>query len=125
MPRVMQRFLSRVTDPNAAPLTYDEARMIESAAGELSANENAAMTGAMRRQLNAFRGQLRQAIQQTADQAGVGPQYSQGMSDYAKAKRLEDTWQKVWSFTKKTAIASAIGAAGGAAARKGYQLYAI
>jgi hypothetical protein len=123
MPRVMQRFLQRVTAPNAAPLTYDEARQFESAAGDLSANENAALASGMRRQLNQFRGQLRQAIQQTADDAGVGQQYSQGITDYATAKRLEERWQTVWSFAKKAAITSALGVAGGAAAHKGYQLY--
>lgn len=123
MPRTMQRFLARVTDPGAPELTYDEARKFYSAASELSANEQAGLTDAMRRQLNQYKQALGTAIQQTADSGNVGGQYSQAMAGYAKAKSLEDTWQTVWSYTKKTAIASAIGAAAGAGARKGYKLY--
>jgi hypothetical protein len=120
MPRVMQRFLSRVTAPNAEPLSYDEARQYYSAASELSANEKAAITPAMRRQLNQFKSALGDAISQTADQAGVGQQYQQGMGDYRTAKRMEDAWQKGWDVTKKKIIP---GLLGGGAAGAGYKLY--
>jgi len=120
MPRVMTRFLQRVTAPNASELTYDEARKFYSAAGELSANESSAITPAMRRLLNQFKGQLGEAIQDTAERAGVGTEYGQAMDQYARAKRMEDTWDVVWSATKKNLIPGlmkGLGAgAGGAAA---------
>jgi hypothetical protein len=125
MPRVMQKFLQRVTAPDTDPLTYDEARQFYSAAGELSANEKAAITPAMRRQLNQFKGQLGDAIQQTAENAGVGTQYGQAMSDYAKAKRLSDTWETVWDATKKNLVPGMIKGigigAGGTAAYGAYK----
>jgi hypothetical protein len=104
MPRVMQKFLQRVTAPDAEPLSYDEARRFYSAAGELSANEQASYTPAMKRALNQFKAQLGQAIQQTADNAGVGTEYGQAMTDYAKAARLHDTWETVWGAAQKHLI---------------------
>jgi hypothetical protein len=121
MPRVMQRFLQRVTAPDAEPLTYDEARQFYSAAGEMSANEKAAITPAMRRLLNQFKGTLGDAIQQTADSAGVGTEYGQAMNDYAKAKRLEDTFDFVWEQTKKNLVPALLKGAGYSAG--GYAAY--
>jgi hypothetical protein len=124
MPRTMSKFIQRVTAPDAAPLTYNEARKFYSAAGEISAKESAAITPAMRRQLNLFKSQLGNAIQDTADRAGVGTDYGQAMSDYAKAARLEKTWDTVWNVTKKRVIPGAMKAAGaGALAGAGYDAY--
>jgi len=124
MPRTMTRFLQRVTSPNAPPLSYEEARNFYSAAGELSANENAALTPKMRMQLNMFKSELGKAIQQTADNAGVGSEYGQAMSDYAKAKRLEDTWDTVWSAAQKHIVPGMLHAVGaGAVAGAGYGIY--
>jgi hypothetical protein len=127
MPRVMQKFLQRVTAPEAEPLSYDEARRFYSAAGEMSANEKAAYTPAMKRLLNQFRNQLVGAIQQTADNAGVGTEYGQAMSDYAKAKRLDDTWETVWDATKKNLLPGLIKGlgigAGGTAAYGAYKTF--
>jgi hypothetical protein len=123
MPRTMQKFLTRVTDPSLGELTYDEARKFYSAASELSASEQSNLTPAMRRALNQYKNALGSAIQETANSGGVGQQYQQAMSDYARGAQLEDRFQKAWSVTKKAAITGAIGLVGGAAARKGYKLY--
>jgi len=120
MPRTMQKFLQRVTAPDAEPLTYKEARDFYSAASEISANERNNLTPAMQKALNDYRRALGGAIQQTADNAGVGTQYGQAMTDYAKAKRLEDTWGTVWGVTKKRIIPAALG---GGAAAAGYKIY--
>lgn len=124
MPRVMQRFLQRVSDPNAAPLSYDEARNFYSAAGELSANDQAAITPAMKRLLKSFKSQLGDAISQTAENAGMGGEYAQAMTDYAKAKRLEDSWEFVWDAAKKNLVPGLIKGLGlGAGGAAGYGLY--
>jgi len=124
MPRTMQRFLQRVAAPDAEPLTYDEAREFYQAAGELSANERNGLTPSMQRLLNQFKSQLGSAIQQTADNAGVGSQYAQGMTDYAKARRLEDTWETVWDATKKNLLPGLIKGLGvGAGGTAAYGIY--
>jgi hypothetical protein len=124
MPRVMQKFLQRVTAPDADPLTYDEARRFYSAAGEMSANEKASYTPAMKRALNQFRSQLGQAIQQTADNAGVGTEYGQAMTNYTKARRLEDTWESVWDAAKKNLLPGIIKGLGiGAGGTAAYGVY--
>jgi hypothetical protein len=120
MPRTMSRFLQRVTTPDAEPLSYREARDFYKAAGELSANDKAAMTPEMRRQLNIYKKALGDAIEQTTKNAGVDTEYGKALSDYAKAKRLEATWDTVWSFTKKRIVPALLV---GGAAREGYKLY--
>ena len=72
MPRTMTKFIQRVTAPDAPPLTYDEARQFYSAAGDISANERNGLSRQMQRALNQFRRDLGAAIQQTANDAGVG-----------------------------------------------------
>jgi len=124
MPVTMRKFIQRVTAPDAEPLSYDEARDFYQAAGELSANEKNGLTPSMQRLLNTYRGQLGQSIQQTADNAGVGSQYGQAMTDYAKAKRLEDTWDTVWSATKKNLVPGLIKGLGlGAGGAASYGMY--
>jgi hypothetical protein len=104
MPVTMRKFIQRVAAPDAEPLSYDEAREFYQAAGEMSANERNGLTPSMQRLLNGYRKQLGQSIQQTADVSGVGSEYASAMSDYAKAKRLEDAWQLVWGAAKKNFI---------------------
>src|SRR5262249_24720468 len=117
-------FIQRVTVPNADPLTYDEAREFYQAAGELSANERNGLTPSMQRLLDSYRAQLGQAIQQTADNAGVGTEYGRAMQGYAKAKRLEDTWDTIWDATKKNLVPGLIKGLGvGAGGTAAYGVY--
>lgn len=90
MPRVMQRFIQRVSDPNKGPLTFDEARVYLKTAGRLSAAENLHITPEMNRMLVRFTNNLREATAAAADRAGVGDVYRGGVNEVRQAARLRD-----------------------------------
>jgi hypothetical protein len=120
IPRTLSRFAQRVTNPDAGDLTYDEARDFYSAMSEMSANEKAAYTPSVKRLLSQTKNALGDAIQQTADNAGVGKEYAEGMSKYAMGSRLQETWDTVWAATKKDVIPWILRGVGAGA---GYDVY--
>lgn len=112
MPKVIRDFIRRNTDPSKPPLTYDEARQFYSNASRLSADEGMRLTPQMKRMLGQFTNDLGESISQTAEQAGVGPQYQGAMKQYRQAAKLEDMVDSL----KKNAIKIGLGAAGTGAA---------
>lgn len=89
-PKVISDFLRRTTDPNKGPLTYAEARQFYQNATRLSANEQQRLTPNMNRLIGQFTRALGQAIGDTAEGAGVGPQYQGAMQQYRRAAKFED-----------------------------------
>lgn len=108
----VNKLLNRVTSPDKGPLTYGEARDFYSNISRLSADEMQRLTPVMKQQIGAIRAALNNAVQGTANQAGVGPQYSQAMSEFAQAARNKDLATK----------AAKIGA-GAAVGHEAYGLY--
>lgn len=85
MPTVVSKFINRVTRPGAPPLDFDEARLFAQNASKLSVADYLRATPAMRRLIGQFHGALNDAIQGTADSAGVGDQFAQAMTEYHQA----------------------------------------
>lgn len=91
----VSKLLNRLTDPSKGPLTYEEARNFSHNISRLSADEAGRLTPVMKRAVGQVASALGDTVQATADAAGQGQNYSGAMGEYAKAKRLEDIWDKV------------------------------
>lgn len=89
MPTVLNKFLQRTTAPGLAPLTYEHGRDFASNASRLSANETTRLTPPMKAQVNEFAGALGDANRTAAEQAGVGPLYSDAMNEYRRAMKIK------------------------------------
>lgn len=113
LPKVVRDFISRTTDPNQGPLTYDEARQFYQNAGQLAVNERNALNPSMQRMVGQFRQQLGQSIGQAADQAGVGPQYQGAMQEYRQFNTLQDFKNMLMQNVVKPAAKAAIPTAAG------------
>ena len=110
--KVINDFLSRVTDPKAKPLTYSEARQFYSSATRLTDEEVSNLKPVMRRQLAKFTQALGKSIEDTVDTAGHLETYKDAMKNYKLAMKL----RQAASMAGKTALAA--GGAGGA-----YEIY--
>jgi len=120
----INKFLNRITKPNADPLTYQEARKFSQILGGLSADENLKLPPAVKFDLTKLVVGLKADIGAAADQVGQAANYYQGLGDYAKGKRLEGWYNFAKDQLAKTAIKGAAGAAGaGAAGAIGYEIY--
>jgi hypothetical protein len=89
-PKVIRDFVTRVTDPNKGPLTFEEARKFYTNASRLSADESQRLTPDMKRMVGQFRADLDGAITNAAASKGKGPQYTKAMKDYRRASRAQD-----------------------------------
>lgn len=93
IPKVISDLLERVgpstrqaADANPGPLTYDEARILQSNASDSSVNEKLDLKGALRHLMPKFAKSFSQDVQAAADQAGAGSEHMLGMKEYAQAK---------------------------------------
>jgi hypothetical protein len=115
----VNKFLNRITNPKAGPLTYEEARDFYQVLGNLSADETIKMAPPVRRQLVQMVVGLKQDIGNAADQVGHAADYYKGLNDYHTAAKLQE-W---YDAAKKYAIPAALGAAGMAGAGKLLNVY--
>ena len=93
LPRILRSFIQRTSDPEAPPITYEEARDFYSNA-RLSMTEYLRNNPKMWRQVTIFKNALGQAIQEAATQAGKGAEYKSAMTEYRRAKVLQNLIQK-------------------------------
>lgn len=112
MPLAVRKLLNRVTDPNKAPMAYEEARDFASNISRLSANEYGRLTPAVAREVANLRVALNQANAQAAKAAGKGAEYKSAMREYAQAMRLKTA---IDTTVKKVLPIMTAGAAAGAA----------
>lgn len=98
MPKVIRNFLSRVTDPEGAPVTFAEARDFYSNASKLSAAEGQRMIPAVRREVALFTQALGRSITETAASVGQGGKFTGAMTEYARAQKAKDVAS--WLLTK-------------------------
>jgi hypothetical protein len=75
----------QAADANPGPLTYDEARILQSNISRLSAAEQMTLKGQMKSLVPQLAKSLGQDVQDAADKAGVGQEHSFGMQQYATA----------------------------------------
>jgi hypothetical protein len=118
MPRVISRFVARVTDPEKAPIAWDEARDFYSNVSRLSANEYQSMNPQMAGQVGKFAGAFDDALRATATAAGKGDEYAQAMQLYRTAKVWQKFGANVWQGAKSALPWAGGAAAGSYAARK-------
>ena len=88
MPLAVRKILQRMTDPEKAPMAYEEARDFASNISRLSANEYGRLTPAVAREVANLRVALNEANAQAAKQAGKMPEYKAAMREYAQAMRI-------------------------------------
>jgi hypothetical protein len=118
MPRVISKFVARVTDPEKDPIAWDEARDFYSNVSRLSANEYQSMNPQMAAQVAKFAGAFDDALRDAAAAAGKGDEYGQAMQLYHTAKVWERFGSDVWQGFKRALPYAGAGAIGGAAARR-------
>jgi hypothetical protein len=111
MPRVISKFISRVTDPDKPDITWNEARDFYTNVSRLSGNEYQNMAPQMGRAVAQFAGAFNDSLNAAAKTAGVGDQYQQAMQLYRTAKGWQQFGSDVWEGAKR-----ALPVAGGAAA---------
>jgi hypothetical protein len=111
----INKFLNRITDSEKGPLTYDEARDWYSLLSKLSADESSKLPPAVMRDLKGTVRGLKVDIGDSADQVGHAADYYRAMGNYAKAARMQETWQNLKQWAVPAAVkaaASAVGAGG-------------
>jgi hypothetical protein len=89
MPLAVRKILNRMTDPEKAPMAYEEARDFASNISRLSADEFGRLTPAIAREVAALRVALNQANAMAAKQAGKWDEYRSAMTEYARAMKLQ------------------------------------
>lgn len=116
LPTVINKFVTRIADVEEGALTYKEARQFYSNVSDLSTSERMAAKGKDLRLIQEFKHALGETIASTAESAGRLDQYRGAMSEFSKAKRIEEVAGKA----KKLAIGAVASAAGGTIAVEGY-----
>lgn len=112
MPMAVRKLLNRMTDPNKAAMTYEEARDFASNISRLSADDYKRLTPVVRREVATLSAELNLANAQAARQAGKMTEYKSAMREYAQAMRLKELAQNAVKAAKKLAPwATAAGAA--------------
>lgn len=99
----VRKILNRMTDPNKAAMTYEEARDFASNISRLSANEYQRLTPVVAREVANLRVALNEANAQAARQAGKMDEYRAAMREYAQAMRLREAISKTIRVAKKAA----------------------
>lgn len=106
-PKVIRDFLRRVEDPNAAPLTYNEARDFYTNATSLSAKEKIGTSKVVAREVKQFARELKSSTAETAGQVGMREEFMDAMSEYRAASSRaaqEKALLKVFSLSLKASL---------------------
>lgn len=122
MPMAVRKFLNRVTDPDKAALTYEEARDFASNISRLSAQEYQKLAPSVGREVAGLRVALNKAVGEAAGKAGKGIEYAQAMNEYARAKQLRGMYEAFVDGAKKGAPWATAAAAGGFLGRQLHRL---
>lgn len=92
IPKVISDLLERVgpstrqaADANPGPLTYDEARILQSNASDSSVSEKLDLNKKLQGLMSKFAHNFSKDVQAAADQAGAGSEHMLGMKEYAQA----------------------------------------
>lgn len=103
MPKVVNDFLRRVTDPAKPPLNFAEGRDFYSNATRLSADEFNKLTPVMKLQVGRFTAALQDALTSSAGTVGQANNYTGAVSEFHNAMRL----QRAGKVAKGAAVSAA------------------
>lgn len=116
IPKIITDFLDRVgpstrqaAEAAPGPLTYDEARILQSNASQLSVNEANDLKGQLKSLIPQFAKSFGRDVQSAANAAGAGPEHAIGMQEYAAASSRN----RVLGKAAKAAVGSGAAAIGG------------
>lgn len=112
LPSVIRRFLTRASNPDLGPITFEEARDMYSGATKLSIDESKAIKGQMKALVPEFAAKLGDALEETAARANRVEQYVQGLKEYSSAKNIEGAASELWTRAKQAAGAAVLAGAG-------------
>lgn len=118
----VSKLMNRLTSPNAAPLTYEEARLFQSNISRLSADEFQRLTPVMQRQVGQISSELNKAVQTTAADAGQLDKFQGAMQEYAAAKSLQAKMDVLKKYGMKAAAYAARGGLAAAGAKAVYDM---
>lgn len=107
MPMAVRKLLNRMTDPNKAPMVYEESRDFASNISRLSVDEMKRLTPVVRREIAQLSAALNKANAEAAKLAGKGAEYKSAMREYANAMKLRDALDTVIKKAKQAALPAA------------------
>lgn len=106
-PTAVNKLIKRMTAPDAAPLTYAEAKDFQSNISNLSANEKMSLKPNQVRLVGQLNGALKESLEGAAEVAGKGQQFTQAMKEYHDAMKLRGYSDAVISNAWKLALRGA------------------
>jgi hypothetical protein len=101
MPRVITKFVSRVTDPDKPQITYDQARDFYTNVSRLSSSEYQNMSPQMSAAVSRFAGAFKDSIRASADSMGAADKLDQAMQLWGTAKSWQQFGSEVWTGFKR------------------------
>ena len=105
VPQVLKKAL-KFSGPTTDPLTYEKSRILSSATGRRAAQAAEApriISPRMNANVSELSGALGDANEAVANNAGVGPQYRDAMTEYRRAKQLQAAGASALRMGKKVA----------------------
>jgi hypothetical protein len=100
LPTSVNKLVRRLADPNAAPMTYEEAKDFQSNISKLSADEQMKLNPNTKRLVGQLNQDLKGSLQDAADTVGKGQQFQKAMTEYHNAMKLrgysEDAITAAW-----------------------------
>jgi hypothetical protein len=117
MPKVLNDFIKRATDPGKGPVTYAEGQDFYTNATKLSSEEFQQLSGPMKMQVADFTRKLGASLNEVAARAEKSRQLA--MDEYSSAMRLKSAGE----MAKKIAVRVGLGAAGATGAAGAYDIY--
>lgn len=113
-----KKLIERLADPSKPDISFAQARDFQKNLSSLSGSERMAMKGEMGATIKRLAGSFHNDLKATADMVkpGLGDQYEQAISEYAKSQRMKDMWLAVKTNGAKALWQAAkLGLAGGIA----------
>lgn len=112
-PSAVNKLIKRMTAPDAAPLTYAEAKDFQSNISHLSANEQMSLKPNQVRLVGQLNEALKSSLADAADTVGKGAQFTQAMKEYHQAMKLKGYSDRTIDIAWKAALsASGLGGLG-------------
>lgn len=107
LPKVVRDFVNRATKPGSEPITYADAKDFQSNVSRLSAEERMKLNPNTQRLLSQLNEDLKGSLEDAADVAGKGEQFTKAMREYHQAMTLRG-----YSETMKDALWKGLGVYG-------------